>query len=370
MGTSGFFSILVAESDGRPVREPSYPSDMRIEAGQFCPRQLHDKWVAREIDYDDPCTRGRTFKTWHPLWDPCFWCSYGHEHGSAAPLLMGYQPRYDYSALKNNHQNESHEGFKGIVADVGSHWLYVSLHAQMSSGSRFHARYHTMVIAAVRKSSMEMELELQFKADFGSLTVRKRSVGIVGVSKKGEELRCMFGYKRHHRLVNIIDPQQIDPRWKYKKGDRLLREEYEQWATRPMCSEISNAREPAIDFKDAGLAKRYVSGKETTRLGRMKGGRLHLYPSVNRELRSKDWVIDGDLCKFSDGVHGKFYTDVYGEDVRDGPGTNNVRQYIKKGFRTKISGDFETTDPWLGLYLNGIRGELRNIAFGIDETKN
>ncbi len=39
---------------------------------------------------------------------------------------------------------------------------------------------------------------------------------------------------------------------------------------------ISNTREPTMDFKDASLAKRYVSGKKTTGLGRMKGGSLHL----------------------------------------------------------------------------------------------
>ncbi len=370
MQTSGFFSLLVAESNGRPVRKPSYPKGMRIKAGQFCPRQLHDKWVAKEMDDDDRHTKRRTFRSWHPLWDPCFWCSYGHEHGSAAPIIMGYLPRYDYTALKNNHQDESHEGFKDIVADVGSHWLYVSVHARMSSGSRFHTRHHTMVIAAVRKSTMELELELRFKADYGSLTVRKRGGGIVGVSKKEEELRRMFGYKRRHRLVNIINPRRIDPRWRYKKGDRLMRGEYEQWATKPICSEISNGREPTIDFKDAALAKLDVRGRGTTRLGRMKDGRLRWNASVNRELRAKDWVIDGDLCEFGDGIHGKFYTDVYGEEMEDGPGTNNVRQFIKEGFRLEISGDFETADPWLGLYLNGIRGEMRNIAFGIDETKN
>ena len=370
MRTAGHFSLLIAESNGDPVREPAYPKGMRIRAGQLCPSKLHEKWVASELDRDDTQTKPRTFATWHPLWDPCFYCSYGHEHGSAAPILMGYKPRYGYTALKNYHQDEDHVGFKDIVADVGSHWLYLSVHARMSSQSRFDTRHHTMVIAAVRKSTRKLELELRFKADYGSLAVRKRRGGIVGVSKVDEKLRRIFGDKRRHRLVNIINPKHIDSRWRYKKHERLLRGHYEQWATKPICSKISSGHEPTVDFKDPALAKRDVKGRRTTKLGRIQHGRFQWNASVDRELRSKGWVLGGNLCEFGDGIHGKFYTDVFGQEMKDGPGANNVRQFMKKGFRMEISGDFQPTDPWLGLYRKGHRGKLQNIAFGIDEKEN
>ncbi len=78
----------------------------------------------------------------------------------------------------------------------------------------------------------------------------------------------------------------------------------------------------------------------------MEGDRLHLYASINRAVRCKGWLIDGELCKFGDEVHGKFYIDVYAEETRNVTGTSNVKHYIKKGLRMKISGDFETKNPW------------------------
>ncbi len=69
----------------------------------------------------------------------------------------------------------------------------MNVHVQISSGPRFHTWYHTMVIAAVRKNLVEMKLKLRFKADLGALTARKRSIGIVGISKEDEELRRIFG---------------------------------------------------------------------------------------------------------------------------------------------------------------------------------
>lgn len=69
----GFYWLLVAEADGSPVTKPSSPTGVPdIPAGGRCPSELHELWKAParpgETDVD-----GRTFKTTHPIWDPCYW---------------------------------------------------------------------------------------------------------------------------------------------------------------------------------------------------------------------------------------------------------------------------------------------------------
>jgi hypothetical protein len=108
------FYILLAEQGGGASPVPLSPHGIgEIPAGGRCPDALHEKWRtvfhAPEGDND---IDGRTFSTFHPIWDPCWRCAYDHEHGSNAAAVMGIKPAYDLPAWKNNRQNESHEGFK------------------------------------------------------------------------------------------------------------------------------------------------------------------------------------------------------------------------------------------------------------------
>lgn len=135
------------------------------------------------------------FRTWHPLWDPCYFCSYLHEHGSSSPDLMGYQPTYGYTALKNRHQQESHHGFKDAIIETGSDNLYISVHA----------RHHTLVIVAVNKKTRQTDAELAYKADFGTLMARERNGDRVPVSPHNQAGAPEFN-RCHHRLVNVLCP--------------------------------------------------------------------------------------------------------------------------------------------------------------------
>eukprot|EP00171_Calliarthron_tuberculosum_P005281 IDg5281t1 len=71
----GYWSVLISEADGSASVPPKSPPTP--------PTRRHTK---------------KMFKTYHPLWDPCFWCAYDHEHGSDAKSLMGYAPKYGYTA--------------------------------------------------------------------------------------------------------------------------------------------------------------------------------------------------------------------------------------------------------------------------------
>lgn len=75
MGISveGVFNILVAEADGNPSLPVGTFQGKPISANKRCPDNLHNVWVTEDDNEDDMDTRGRTFETWHPAWDPCFW---------------------------------------------------------------------------------------------------------------------------------------------------------------------------------------------------------------------------------------------------------------------------------------------------------
>lgn len=71
---SWFLGVLVAEVDGKPVRQPYNPLGVNIHAGGRCPDDLHNEWKILGRDKDDPHINDIYFKTFHPLWDPCYWC--------------------------------------------------------------------------------------------------------------------------------------------------------------------------------------------------------------------------------------------------------------------------------------------------------
>lgn len=80
MVLSGFYWLMVAEVDGSPVLKPSSPPGATvpdIPAGGRCPDELHDLWIA-PVRPGETDVGGRTFKTSHPIWDPCYWWYVAH----------------------------------------------------------------------------------------------------------------------------------------------------------------------------------------------------------------------------------------------------------------------------------------------------
>ena len=287
---------------------------------------------------------------------------------------MGYAPRYGYTALKNNNQDESHKGFKDTVLNVGKYWVYFRLHAHISQPRRFETRFHTLVLAVKEKASGDLKVELSFKADYGALTVRKNGGGIQGVNEKEEILREELNdlKLRIHRLINVIDQFNLDPRWSYREGESLMHGRYEQWATRPMCSSTVRGGEPTVDIRNPTTALKDADGKlsDVTYLGRKSSGVFNIQPSLNRRFRVKECVLSSELCGFDIPKSGKFYTDVYGKELRDGPGLDAIAQYFEPGFKFKISGGFETDQTWLGTYRDGKKGRFQDIGYGIVEKMN
>jgi hypothetical protein len=112
--TSQALYLLISEIDGSAPPEPKSPPGVgTIPVGGRCPDALHATWTTPfDVPEADPDIDGKVWTTWHPAWDPCYFCAYDHDHGSNAGALMGIKPAYSLPAWKNSHQDESHGGFK------------------------------------------------------------------------------------------------------------------------------------------------------------------------------------------------------------------------------------------------------------------
>ncbi len=376
----GYYNIFIAEANGRPTYAPRKPWQFRgIQPGKLCPERLHNWWRVPGEDPNDRYIRGRLFNTWHPLWDPCFWCSYGHEHGSSAPLIMDYYPRYDYTALKNFNQDEAHKGFKDYVFDFPKYYIYYGTHAHVSDYGRFETRFHTNVFVARNKRTWKIEMVLSFKSDYGSLIVRDKDRKKIGVTPAQEKLRREIGVPRKMRIVNVLNYNRLSPRFLYRPRRILLHGLYEQWATAPICAKTTNYLEPTIDIKDPVMAMKNpvlpACGKRCNvqLLGSGEGKSFIPQASIDREFRVTNMMFDINECKFRGTKSfkgGYFYTDPYASEIRNGPGRHHIRQYIKPGFRYPVTGFYNTLDTWQGLYQKGAKGHFQNVGYGIDELSN
>jgi hypothetical protein len=171
------------------------------------------------------------FPTWHPVWDPCYWCTYGHEHGSNAPALTGIKPMLSYPSLKNANENEQHEGHKVFVFEIGRYFFIHIVHVDLATEHRFFVRRHSGGFVITDKYTGELLAYVLQKVDFGTMKARvggytdlngadvnsrviylwPKQAAIVDMDKQGSSDRSI--------LLNIINGNirsQLDPRYTYR----------------------------------------------------------------------------------------------------------------------------------------------------------
>lgn len=144
------------------------------------------------------------------------------------------------------------------------------------------------------------------------------------------------------------------------------------------CTRARRFGEIRVDFKDPATAQRYrkiVRRGNLTFLGRKRHGKITRQSSVHREFRTVNLRISDSLCRMPNFKKLRkktsvFYTDVYGRQMRTGPGRRNVKQFISRGFSLTISGFFEIAEPWTAEYRGGHRGRFPEIGHGIDPNRN
>ncbi|KAI0558719.1 hypothetical protein FGB62_190g09 [Gracilaria domingensis] len=377
----GNWYAMIAESDGSPSKPPTQPVVVTeaIVPNQRCPDALHSMWVTPEIDVTDPDVSGKMWPTWHPQWDPCFWCAYDHEHGSSPLALMNYAPRFGYTPLKNDNEDESHAGFKCTVFRAGSYYVCFCIHAQTSTLRRVGLRTHTLIFAVADATTKELLVDVTHKGFFGFTGTRKKGGGFMGLTAEEEEMRLELrenGHASNKRSVNVIDVDSLNPAYDY--NDDLMRGRYEEWTTSPICSGRGHNGMLNMDIRNpiTGIVSP-ERADEIVNLGSMKDGVMIRHDGSSRLVRFRDFVFGEDYCIFplrniygGRSVNGTFYTDASGGKLMSGPSETNIRQFVKPGFKMQMTGHYDVVDPWGGeLLLDTDAGQSSN-GHGIDPNVN
>lgn len=138
---------------------------------------------------------------------------------------MGYTPKFGYTAWKNGQQDETHEGFKGYVLRSEDYFVYINIHSHISMARRYEATFHTVVAAITHAETKELLLELSVKANFGKPFARLKDGGLMPLLGAVEDDADTMCLPKRGRIINVLDPENIDPRLKYN-DDNLLAGEY------------------------------------------------------------------------------------------------------------------------------------------------
>jgi hypothetical protein len=122
---------------------------------------------------------GQPYRTWHPQFDPVYWCAFGHEHGTNPAPIGGanaqHQPAYHLAAHHFTHHNgtmgEPHGQFKSVGYEWdGLHW-YFTIHFGTSNAQRGACnRYHEVSVSVYHPNGTQYA-ELTWMGDFGA-TIR------------------------------------------------------------------------------------------------------------------------------------------------------------------------------------------------------
>lgn len=294
---------------------------------------------------------------------------------------MDYNPKYGLTEEKYTGGIESNPGFKDAVIKQDGLLIYFSEHVQTSSLRRVRARFHTVTVVIKDASTKELLAELSFKGDFGFLAARRAGANnrFVAVTPEGEaifaEQRRQIPFLRKLRTINVIKEGDLNPAYRYQTP--LLEGTYEEWITVPPCTKSPRGGELVLDVQDPITAVREVPGDTKVALGVIdRPGPVAVFRrhiSLRRTLRAKDLEVSAAACGFDGGFDGgEFYTDPEGKELRSGPGPNNVRQYIKKGWSAKISGRWQVGlgNLWLGAHVHGSKEFFYDQGYGVSPEMN
>lgn len=273
--------------------------------------------------------------------------AYDHEHGSAAPYLMNYRPKYGYTEFKKSRDIESNQGFKDHVIKHGEYFVYVSSHVQTSSLRRTSVRLHTVTIAVRNIKTGELMAELSSKGDFGFLGARKagapnKFIPINEAERVVQQADLAHDPpKKSFRSINIINLGNLDRRFHYRGN--VLKGTYEVWLTTPLCTRSDSFI--SFNFLDPITAVKTTSAKNKVWLVQVKSSVFYHNIGISRFVLSSGLRIDARDCGFGEDFKGGyFYTDADGNFLRTKSGKNTVRQYIKTGFSLSMSGSCQVTE--------------------------
>lgn len=288
---------------------------------------------------------------------------------------MGYYPKYDYTSWKNGRENESNEGFKNLIGRQNGYTFLYVVHVQTTSLRRVTERWHSIQLVIQEDRTKEIVAELTHKGDFGFLSVRGKQNTFIPISKEDARLQTETFKAPKRRSINVITPGRFDPRYQYRNPvHSYMMGAYEDWTTVPLCGAAGRDGNLRLDITRSATGIRSISDlssridlgyKENGAFYKQTGqARIFLAPKFKMSFADCERML-GSLPK--DGV---FYTDARGQALKSGPGRDAVRQYVKPGFLATIMGEFRAVNSWTVLMKKESKGEMKDIGFGLDPTRN
>lgn len=107
-----------------------------------CSEQIHNQYTTAGPD-------GKSYPTWHPVYDQEHRCVFDHEHGSDPHSYIGFEasgnPAFGYTAALAS-VNETHVGYKVYVSNddlLGHAWM-ITAHQDTSTPERAVDQFHTL----------------------------------------------------------------------------------------------------------------------------------------------------------------------------------------------------------------------------------
>ncbi|MDJ0792449.1 MAG: S-layer homology domain-containing protein [Acidimicrobiia bacterium] len=355
------YLILLAESDGTPTPTPPVPSGKQYPVpGKACPEWVHDRHTTVGPD-------GKTYNTWHPQWDPVYWCSFGHDHGSSPSLIPG-APMVPYGYVADKvPQDEPDMGFKEFTfQDLSSkHWVRFVIHAGTASGRRVCARLHTLYVQVYDNSGREL-MNIGFKADYGAAVSTDGPVltpSNCGYSMPA--LRNEVGDDRE-RSINVGADSNDYERWDSKDDTTQTRNL--GFGAFEHSFDIRNPMSHCVNQTCNSVVKRDPEWQNATR----------------RTMGMSSWQAPFTFSVARALGTGEFFTDPYGNGLVSSGAPNATRQFIDPAVQgvdfLMDSGtnriECVATDPWTFDYQCFQLGDGdhippvpdMNIQFGIESN--
>ncbi|MGF1667199.1 MAG: S-layer homology domain-containing protein [Acidimicrobiia bacterium] len=339
-GSSGnyktMYFLLLAEAGGTPSPTPPIPSATTYPVpGQPCPTWVHDTYTTTGPD-------GETYATWHPQWDPVYWCSFGHDHGSDPSLIPGApMVPYEYVSVKNGRE-EPHPGFKEFIFKdlAGEHWVRMVVHMGTSGQSRVCQQFHSVTTMVYDLEGNEL-MNVGFMADFGR-AVNADTGAALSPTNCVESLPSADNDRT--RMINMSSDEH----------------HYEQWNSFTDTQATANLGfgnfQLGVDNRNPVTECTSASCNAVQKIDRFADGKFD--NGSERAIEVGRW--DGGLDVSPTGAFstGEFFTNARATQEVSASAAGAVRQYLSNDAAlvdlAPDSGDFttmcNTLDPWTMSY--------------------
>lgn len=342
------YDVLLAEANGQPSQAPAVPQGKAVPvANQTCPAWVHDQYATQGPD-------GKYYRTWHQQIDPTYWCYFHHEHGSN-PQLFGdgtHQVPFGYVTDRSDHF-DAHEGFKiwamknkDRVTNREYDVLF-EVHFGTARPERSCQRHHATTMYVADAQTNELLTKLTFVGDYGiafkngDIETEERRIKCPNLS--------MSMYGDGPGQTRAVKKARVAPGNSGYENWRLGVEKvklgfvnsggltFDTFAPLTAHGGFDCSWSTPGDPMTISCGTPVMTGSKG--IGRFLSMNSNFHFSANQAIKT-----------------GKFYTDEYGEVLRQATDPDATEQFIKPGTEIRLSpagtnstgqqSQIFTNDPW------------------------